>query len=72
MKFKVERASGPFHPTQPCPEAFQVGEEWMVEITDIDALMTFINTHGDLVIRNRPSYRPGPTPEIIIYDDYIE
>lgn len=43
---------------------------WFVDIGSLKDLMAFIDKYGDVVVSR--TYSDGTTPEIKIYDDYIE
>lgn len=67
MKFTVTRTSQCNPDIQPVKGAkppTRVHRNWVIEIADLDALMTFVGNYGDVII--------SETKHIEIYDNYRE
>jgi hypothetical protein len=71
MKFQISQASDCWSDTvgETVKEAFKDGDDWFVEITTIQELISFQEKYGDIVIRNNLL---TDNKEIVLYDDYLE
>lgn len=63
MKFRIHRASRTLSDASPCDGAFKEGDDWFLEIPDLNALVDFCKREGSIV------FDPGA---IWIYDAYME
>lgn len=64
MKFSVWRASAWGETQPPCDGAHFDGDLWMIEVSDLQTLMEFVQKNGEIILSS-----PN---EIMIYDDHIE
>lgn len=70
MKFKCERVSNRLSSIQPCEEAVEgVDGKWVVELHDLDGLLSFIKKYDSVVIQN--GFK-GYEFDLEIYDYYRE
>jgi hypothetical protein len=64
VRFTIRRASD-FNGV-PCGEAIRVEDFWEVEIATLDALLAFVDKHGDVIVEQ------GEPPSLMIYDGCLE
>jgi len=68
MEFRVKRTSNHGGKKLPCLEAYKKDGKWVVKIDSLDELITFVRTHGEIVVDETPDGLFA----IEIYDDWRE